>query len=108
MGEMARAGEEPSTGWGDWGLGDLSDALQTVSRLVGPSFPMEKVSVYPPTGQESLPTVQLVVPDRLRLERVRSLVGRAGVLVVALDAGDQDHNFHAVADDVLLCVWVKD
>jgi hypothetical protein len=107
MGELTWTGERASTAWGHWGLGDLSDALQTVSRIVGPSCSMDQVSVYPPSGRESLPTVQLVVPDRLGLDGMRALVGRSSDLLVPLDAVEQDHDFRAVADDVLLCVRVR-
>ena len=110
MGTTTPAGERASTSWGGWGLGDLADSLVTVSRLVGPSFPVMNTIVTPPCDLESLPTVQLVVPDRLRLEHVRSLVAQAGDLLVPLDPGESDRNFHAVADDVLLCVcvWTRD
>jgi hypothetical protein len=108
MGVAVRFTERVSGSWGDWALGDLADGLLSVSRLIGPSFPAVKVSVYPPNVLETLPTVQLVVPDRLRLEGVRSLVARAGDRLVPLDAGESETNFHAVTDDVLLCVWTKD
>ncbi len=80
----------------------------TVSRLVGPTFSVMNTTVTPPDGATPLPTVQLIVPDRLRLEQVKSLVARAGDLLVPLDAGESDRSFHAVADDVLLCVWTRD
>lgn len=109
MGSTARAGQRASTSWGEWGLGDLADSLQTVSRLIGPSFPVVgTATVSPPDGPELLPTVELVVPDGLRLEQVKSLVAQGGDLLVPLDVGESERSFHAVADDVLLCVRTRD
>src|SRR4051794_34187196 len=108
MSTTAPAGQRVSASWGEWGLGDLADLLVTISRLVGPSFPVVNTTVTPPCGLESLPTVQLVVPDRLQLEHLRSLVAQAGDLLVPLDAGESGWSFHAVAEDVLLCVRTRD
>ena len=108
MDEASQSGGRSSRTWGDWGLGDLADELQSVSRLIGPSFPAVKVAVYPPSGLETLPTVELVVPDRLRLESARSLMAQSVDLMVPPDAGESETSFHAVADDVLLCVWTRE
>ena len=66
--------ERPAGLWGDWRLGDLSDALRRVADVLGPSSPAGHVHVYPPTGLEELPCVQLTVEDELAVQRLRRVL----------------------------------
>ena len=66
--------ERPAGQWGDWRLGDLSDALRRVADVLGPSAHAGRVHVYPPTGLEELPCVQLTVEDELAVQRLRRVL----------------------------------
>ena len=59
-------------GVGDSRLGSLADALQSVSRAIGPSARVVSASVFLPDDADSLPVVQLLVPDVEALDALKS------------------------------------
>lgn len=91
--------------WGDWRLGDLSDALQSASRVLGPSARVSWLAVYPPNIADRLPIVQIAAEDRDAFESMRNALAETGDLLVPLD-GSPERNFEGVTDNLLVHVWV--
>lgn len=108
MSELIPTGRwvDHGAGWGDWRLGDLSDSLQSVARVLGPSAHVGWVSVYAPSEADRLPVVQLAVEEREQLEGLRDMLSETGDLLLPLD-GDWERNFQAIADGVMLHVWIR-
>jgi hypothetical protein len=93
----------PSTQWGDWCLGDLSDALRRVATMLGPDSPAGRVSVYPPAGNEQLPCVQLTVDDEVDVRKIRSALSH-GDYLLRFDEDPSDGSFQVEVADVHLDV----
>src|SRR4051794_25796190 len=108
MDEQPELVSRGSATWGEWRLGDLADALQSVSRALGPSADVVSASVFPPDDADSLPAVQLLVPDVEALDALNELVCKNGLFAFPMVSIESDRNFHAVLDGVLLCFLVKD
>src|SRR4051812_38015203 len=104
MDEQLDAVPHCSATWGDWSLGDLADALQSVSRALGPSADVVSASVFPPDVADSLPVVQLLVPEVEALDALNELVCTNGLFAFPMESIESDRSFHAVLDDVLLCI----
>jgi hypothetical protein len=67
----------PSTsgeGWAPWALGDLADALDRTSDLLGALHEVAEVLVVPPADDEALPRVSLVASSEVEVARFRRIV----------------------------------
>ena len=91
--------------WGDWRLGDLSDALRRVADALGPSAPASWVMAYPPSRFSELPCVQLVVDDRTVVQRL-SIILSEGEHLPHLLEDPFGYSLHVEINDVLLAVSV--
>ena len=108
MDELPEAVSCGSAAWGDWRLGDLANALHSVSRAIGPSARVVSASVFLPDDADSLPAVQLLVPDVESLDALNEVVCTSGLFAFPMASIESDRNFHAVLDEVLLCFRVRD
>ena len=96
----------PSTHWGDWCLGDLSDALRRVAAMLGPESPAARVSVYPPDGNEEVPCVQLTVDDAAGVDKIRTALSHGDYLLRFREDPNGD-SFQVEVADVYLDVSMR-
>ena len=95
-----------ATVWGDWRLGDLSDALRRACAALGPSAPANWVAIYAPNTTDALPWVQIAVEDLKALEHLRDQLDGSDLLP---HAGTETRAaFQAEVDDVALHVWSRE
>ena len=95
-----------STSWGDWRLGDLSDAARRASDVLGASAPANWIGIYPPDSPEGLPWVQVEVEDKAAVDFLRAQLAEGehlphfqGDLFAAA--------FQAEVNDLCLHVWCR-
>jgi hypothetical protein len=105
LGETVSTGSRSANGWGDWRLGDLSDALRRVADVLGPSAPARCVMAYPPSGSADLPCVQLVVEDGAAVQRLRIILSEGEHLPHFLE-DSFGFSLDVEVNDVLLAVSV--
>lgn len=91
-------------GWGDWCIGDLSDALRTATELLGPTAPVGWVALYPPAGGDHLPVVQVAVPDKQALNTVVDQLASDRCRRMFLD-DPSERTVEVEADGVIVHLW---
>lgn len=95
-----------SLSWGDWRMGDLADAARRASDVFGPGAPVSSMIILPPAAPENLPSVQVVVEDRVALERLRAELSHSECLY-HLQGSLDGSAFQTEANDLFLHVWVR-
>src|SRR3954454_7901546 len=99
-------GEAPQRDWGDWRLGDLSDAVRRVCDALGPASPAATVTVHPPDAVSALPVVAVLAPDAASVEKIRSELVEGGYCTRFLTLDDDDEStFEAEVSGLVLHVW---
>src|SRR3954452_2371019 len=92
--------------WGDWRLGDLSDAVRRVCDTLGPSAPAATVTVCPPDRPDASPAVTVLAPDTASLRTIRSELVEGGYCTRFLTLDDDDEStFEAEVSGLVLHVW---
>lgn len=64
--------------WGEWVLGDLSDALSELAGLVGNSTEVTWIKLRTPIRVGATPEIVVAVPDRGDLFRIHSDLAESG------------------------------
>lgn len=104
-GSLAR----PGVMWGDWRLGDLVGALQTIARTLGPTVRVNSLSIYAPTDADPFPVVQLAIKLQQDLRGIEQGLAEEGVpLIESGTEGDLQPRCQAVVSDILVHAWVGD
>jgi hypothetical protein len=67
-------GPPDGEGWAPWALGDLADALDRTSDLLGALHEVAEVLVVPPSDDGALPRVNLVAASEVEVARLRRIV----------------------------------
>ena len=106
---ISGARHRPGVLWGDWRLGDLVDALQTIARTLGPSVRVNSLSIYAPTDADPFPVVQLAIKLEQDLRGIAQGLAEEGLpLIESETEGDLQPRCQAVISDILVHAWVGD
>src|SRR3954447_9163177 len=97
--------EAPQRDWGDWRLGDLSDAVRRVCDALGPASPAATVTVHPPDAVSALPVVAVLAPDAAAVEKSRSELVEGAYSMRFLTMGNDESDFEAEVSGLVLHVW---
>src|SRR4051794_37387191 len=96
--------DAPQRDWGDWRLGDLSDAVRRVCDALGPASPAATVTVHPPDAVSALPIVAVLAPDAVAVEKIRSELVE-GAYCTRFLTMDDESDFEAEVSGLVLHVW---
>ena len=91
--------------WGGWVLGDLANAVDRASGAVGHGVEVLGVQVTPPTVQNGMPEVTIVVEEKVTLARLHEEV-TAGLHPVRFLEDPTDEGWVAELNGVRLAAYL--